>query len=167
MNVQHATLQLPLLPLASSCQLPLSLICLPPLSVCLSLCLLSAATQILLKFLVRFSVKLIFIRLLGHNQIAEACTLNSKKHQRYLFVHSTQSLPLSLCVCVCVFNLISGANASAIQIPKPCNGYGLLFFFGKHSGGKWVQGGGKELPPCRMQVTFSIANQRTIEAALI
>jgi len=41
---------------------------------CRPCCLLSAATQILLKFLVRFSVKLIFIRLLGHNQIAEACT---------------------------------------------------------------------------------------------
>lgn len=109
--------------------------CLPGcLSVSSSICLLSAATQILLKFLVRFSVKLIFIRLLGHNQIAEACTLNSKKHQRYLFEYLSRSLSLSLTlsvsiylqiyilpiyVCVYIFNLISGANASAIQIPEP------------------------------------------------
>lgn len=114
------------------------------LSVCLSICLLSAATQILLKFLVRFSVKLIFIRLLGHNQIAEACTLNSKKASTifirtlvdiylythiymYISVHVCIHLPKYMFLYVYIFNLISGANASAIQIPEPCLGF--LFFF--------------------------------------
>jgi len=88
-------------------------------------------------------------------------TLNSKKKEICISgvynVHTYSRYPAD--VRLCVFNLISAASTHDIQIPVPALCFGSA---------PWIHGPLDGVcTSSRMQVTFSIANQRTIEAALI